>query len=172
MRAVVVHGLTEPGKLRVSDVAAPEAGPGEVVIAVRAAGCNFSDLLMLRGEYQVKPSPPFIPGREAAGVVSEVGPGVQRVRPGDRVVAYTDLGAFAEQVCVSEGQVHALPDAVGFEAGAALPIAAHRAQSGSGKASALGANPGPTGPPESIQIRRPLGLGFRLGRARPRCLPS
>jgi len=122
MRAVVVHGLTEPGKLRVSDVAAPEAGPGEVVIAVRAAGCNFSDLLMLRGEYQVKPAPPFIPGREAAGVVSEVGPGVQRVRPGDRVVAYTDLGAFAERVCVPEGQVHVLPDAVGFEAGAALPI--------------------------------------------------
>ena len=94
MRAVVVQGPMEPGDLKVSEVAGCEAGPGEVVIGVRAAGCNYSDLLMLRGEYQVKPVPPFVPGREASGVVAEVGPGVDRVNVGDRVLAYTDLGSL------------------------------------------------------------------------------
>jgi NADPH2:quinone reductase len=112
----------EPGDLRVSEVAGCQAGPGEVVIAVRAAGCNYSDLLMLKGEYQVKPSPPFVLGREASGVVAEIGPGVDRVQVGDRVLAYTDLGAFAEQVRVPESDVHALPASMSFEVGAAMPI--------------------------------------------------
>ena len=122
MRAVVVQGPMEPGDLKVSEVAGCEAGPGEVVIGVRAAGCNYSDLLMLRGEYQVKPVPPFVPGREASGVVAEVGPGVDRVNVGDRVLAYTDLGAFAEQVRVPQADVYALPTSMSFEHGAAIPI--------------------------------------------------
>jgi NADPH2:quinone reductase len=122
MRAVVVDELMEPADLRVSQAAECRAGEGEVIIAVRAAGCNFSDVLMLKGEYQVKPTLPFIPGREAAGRVLEVGGGVDRVKPGDRVLAYTDLGAFAERVCVDQAQVFGLPDSMSFEAGAVLPI--------------------------------------------------
>jgi NADPH2:quinone reductase len=122
MRAVFVEELMEPGDLRVSEVAECRAGREQVVIGVRAAACNFSDVLMLKGEYQVKPPLPFIPGREAAGVVLEVGENVDRVKQGDRVLAYTDLGAFAERVCVDQAQVFRLPDSMSFEAGAVLPI--------------------------------------------------
>lgn len=66
-----------PEALRVVETAGPVVAPGTLRIAVRAAGCNFSDLLMLKGEYQVKPPFPFVPGSEVAGVVLEVGPGVE-----------------------------------------------------------------------------------------------
>ena len=122
MRAVVVDRLMEPEDLRVSEVAECRAGPGEVLLSVEAAGCNFSDLLMLQGKYQEKPDLPFIPGREAAGRVVEIGEGVRRVKVGDRVLAYSGLGAFAERVSVPEDQVHALPETMNFEVGAALPI--------------------------------------------------
>ncbi|MDG2334694.1 MAG: NADPH:quinone oxidoreductase family protein [Myxococcota bacterium] len=122
MRAVVVDGVIDPSDLRVSEVESSPPRPGEVVIEVRAAACNFSDLLMLRGEYQVKPTPPFIPGREASGVISAVGAGVEKLNVGDRVVAYTDLGAFAEEVRVPQAHVYPLPESVPFHSGAALPI--------------------------------------------------
>jgi len=122
MRAVVVDGVMHPRDLRVSEVEPCQPRTGEVVIDVRAAACNFSDLLMLRGEYQVKPTPPFIPGREAAGVISAVGSGVERLQVGDRVVAYTNLGAFAEQARVPEAHVYPLPESIPFQSGAALPI--------------------------------------------------
>jgi NADPH2:quinone reductase len=122
MRAVVVDRLMEPHEVTVREVPAPRPGRGEIAIDVRAAGCNFSDILMLKGEYQVVPSLPFIPGREASGVVAEIGPGVSGVSPGDRVLAYTHLGAFAERVVVAAGAVFAMPDAMSFEHGAALPI--------------------------------------------------
>lgn len=122
MRAVVVDGVISPLDLRVSEVEPCSPCAGEVVIEVRAAACNFSDLLMLRGEYQVKPTPPFIPGREAAGVISAVGTGVERLHVGDRVVAYTDLGAFAEEVRVPQAHVYPLPESIPFHTGAALPI--------------------------------------------------
>lgn len=122
MRAVVVDRLMEPRDVAVREVPEPLPGRGEIAIDVRAAGCNFSDILMLKGEYQVVPPLPFIPGREAAGVVAEVGPGVSGVERGDRVLAYTHLGAFAERVVVAADAVFAMPDAMSFEHGAALPI--------------------------------------------------
>ena len=123
MRAVVVDRLMKPSELSVSEVESPEPGPGEIAIDVVAAGCNFSDVLMLRGEYQVKPELPFVPGREAAGTVAEMGPGVSgRVAVGDRVLAYTHLGAFAERVVVAEAEVQAMPTEMTFEHGAAMPI--------------------------------------------------
>ena len=98
MRAIVVDRLTqEPERLQVSEWATPTAGPGEVLIDVRAAGCNFSDVLMLSGTYQVKPELPFVLGREAAGVISALGEGARGLSLGDRVLAFTDLGAFAER---------------------------------------------------------------------------
>lgn len=123
MRAIVIDCLIdEPEALRVSEWPTPGAGPGEIVIDVRAAGCNFSDVLMLRGAYQVKPPLPFVLGREAAGVVSELGEGVGSLALGDRVLAFTDLGAFAEQVKVPVAEARVMPAAMSFETAAAIPI--------------------------------------------------
>lgn len=119
MRAVRIHELTGPSALRIDEVPEPTAGPGQVVIEVKACGVNFPDVLLTRGRYQFKPAPPFAPGGEAAGIVRAVGPGVTSVAPGDRVAATLLYGAFAEQVCVPELAVVKLPDGVGFEVGAA-----------------------------------------------------
>ncbi len=119
MRAVRCHELIGPSGLRVDDVPDPQPGAGEVLIAVRAAGVNFPDLLLSRGLYQFKPAPPFVPGGEAAGVVLGVGAGVTRVSPGQRVVTSMIHGAFAERVVVPEVTVVPLPDEVGFEVAAA-----------------------------------------------------
>ena len=119
MRAVRVHELTGPTALRVDEVAAPEARAGQVLIDVHAAGVNFPDVLMSYGKYQFKPAPPFSPGGEAAGVISAVGPGVTTLKVGDRVATTLLYGAFAEHVVAPEMAVVKLPDAVGFEAGAA-----------------------------------------------------
>ena len=119
MRDVRIHELTGPAGLRVDDVPAPEARGGQVLIEVRAAGVNFPDLLLTRGQYQFKPTPPFSPGGEAAGIVRAIGPGVTSVAVGDRVATTIVYGAFAEQIVVPELAVVKLPDAVGFEVGAA-----------------------------------------------------
>jgi NADPH2:quinone reductase len=112
----------EPGELRVGEADECEPGPGEIQLAVHAAGCNFSDILMAQGKYQEKPAHPFILGREAAGVVCAVGTGVTRFREGDRVLAPTHIGAFAERVVIPEQAARAMPDGMSFEAGAAFPI--------------------------------------------------
>lgn len=122
MRAVVVDRLMEPREVTVCDVPEPHPGPGEIAIAVRAAGCNFSDILMLQGRYQIRPELPFVPGREAAGVVAEIGAGVSGIAVGDRVLAFTHLGAFAEKVVVSAADAFSMPAEMPFEHGAAIPI--------------------------------------------------
>src|SRR5262249_56141603 len=78
----------------------PQVGPGMLRIAVRAAGCNFFDILMVRGQYQVRPPFPFVPGAELAGVVEEVGPDVDGFSVGDSVMASAGLGGFAERAAV------------------------------------------------------------------------
>jgi NADPH2:quinone reductase len=110
-----------PDELRVREVDAPTIAADQVRIEVRAAGCNFSDILMLKGEYQVKPPLPFVPGGEVAGVVTEIGAQVSRFAVGDRVLARCALGGFAEQVAAPEAGTYRLPDVMSFEAGAALP---------------------------------------------------
>ncbi|MBY0399144.1 NADPH:quinone oxidoreductase family protein, partial [Myxococcota bacterium] len=120
MRAVVVERFMEPAALRVGEAARPEPGAGELSIVVRAAGCNFSDLLMLKGEYQVKPPFPFVPGSEVAGVVAGIGAGVAGFAVGDRVLARCGTGGFAEEVVAPAVATVKLPDVVSFEAGAAL----------------------------------------------------
>jgi NADPH2:quinone reductase len=80
---------------------------------------NFPDVLLSRGLYQFKPTPPFSPGGECSGVVREVGAGVTSVAPGDRVAATVVNGAYVERICVAEAAVVKLPDAVSFEVGAA-----------------------------------------------------
>jgi len=119
MRAVRVHELTGPAGLRVDeDVPEPTAGPGLVVVDVKAAGVNFPDILLTHGKYQFKPTPPFSPGGEAAGIVSAIGNGVTSVAVGDRVATTMLYGAFAEKVAVPELALTKLPDSVSFEVGA------------------------------------------------------
>jgi NADPH2:quinone reductase len=120
MRAVRCHELVGPAGLRVDQIPDPIAGPGEVVIDVRAAGVNFPDVLISYGRYQFKADPPFIPGGEVAGTVSAVGAGVTGIAPGDRAVATMLSGAFAERVAVPATMVAKLPASVAFETGAAL----------------------------------------------------
>jgi len=122
VRAIVVDRLMEPGDLAVSEIAAPEPGEGELAIRVRAAACNFSDLLMMRGKYQEKPALPFVLGREAAGEVVAVGPGVPSSRVGERVFALTGTGAFAERTTAAADLAHPMPANMPFDEAAALPI--------------------------------------------------
>ncbi|GAA0234585.1 NADPH:quinone oxidoreductase family protein [Cryptosporangium japonicum] len=118
MRAVQITSLNGPAALEVVTVDEPAAGPEDVVIDVHVAGVTFPEVLQSRGEYQLKPPLPFVPGSEVAGVVRS-GPGFA---PGQRVAAFPALGGFAEVVTARPAQVFPLPDAVSFEAGAALPM--------------------------------------------------
>lgn len=121
MKAIVVEAFTTPDALRPTEIDAPRPGEGELRLEVKAAGCNFSDLLLLKGEYQVKPAFPFIPGGEVAGIVREIGPGVTGFSEGDRVLSRCGLGGYAEEVVVPTATTYTLPDALSFEAGAAMP---------------------------------------------------
>jgi len=100
----------------------PEAGPGEVRIAVKAAGINFADTLARVGLYPDAPKPPCVLGYEVAGEVESLGGGVDGVSVGDRVVAGTRFGGQAELVAVAAEQVLPLPDRLTFEQGAAIPV--------------------------------------------------
>lgn len=122
MRAVVVHRFMEPSELVVSEAPEPEVQPGTVAVEVRAAGCNFFDILMVKGQYQVKPPFPFIPGAEIGGVVREVGEGVENFAVGDRVFASSGLGGFGEVAVAPATATYHLPKGMSFEEGAALPV--------------------------------------------------
>ena len=121
MRAIVVDRKMTPEELRVREVESPKMGPSDVRIEVRAAGCNFADTLMLKGEYQVKPPFPFIPGGEVGGVVREIGAGVKNFAVGDRVLSRCALGGYAEEVVAAASATYRIPDALSFAAGAAMP---------------------------------------------------
>jgi len=121
MRAILVDRLMEPTDLRVHEIDDPRPGAGEVVIEVKAAGCNFSDLLMLKGEYQTRPDLPFVPGGEVAGIVRQVGAKVDGLAVGDRVLSRCALGGFAERVSAPASTTYRMPDELAFEAGAAMP---------------------------------------------------
>lgn len=123
MRSVRCNELGGPDQLTVEDVEAPVAAAGQVVLEVRAASVNFPDLLTIRGLYQIKAEPPFTPGFEAAGVVTQVGEGVTRLKSGDRVAAFGTVGAFAEQWAVDAGACVRLPDDVPFATGSTMLVA-------------------------------------------------
>ncbi len=110
MRAAVCHELGPPSVLRVEERPDPEPGPGEVTVAVEAAGVNFVDGLFVAGQYQMKPSLPFVPGSEVAGHVVAVGPDVSDPAIGHRVLASVGLGGFASRVVVPATSAIALPE--------------------------------------------------------------
>jgi NADPH2:quinone reductase len=123
MRAVVCREWGSPEKLAVDDVPSPALRDGAVRIKVHAAGANFADLLLIAGQYQEKPAFPFVPGAEAAGVVTEVGAGVDGLKTDDRVMALTGLGAFAEEAVVDAHRVLPMPAGMEFPTAAAFPVA-------------------------------------------------
>jgi NADPH2:quinone reductase len=120
MKAMVATRWCEPSELEYADVPDPEPGPGQVLIETRAAGCNFPDILMVQGKYQVKPPLPFSPGHEIAGVVRAVGAGVTRVRPGERVIANLEWGGYAQRAVTAAERVYRIPDAMPFDQAAAF----------------------------------------------------
>lgn len=115
MRAILCHGWGGPEDLTLGEAPPPPITPDGVRIAARATGVNFADTLMIRGQYQRKPDFPFSPGLETAGVVTEVGAAVTRLKPGDRVVSALMWGGFAEEVVAEERFTFKIPDEMGFE---------------------------------------------------------
>jgi NADPH:quinone reductase len=120
MKAVVCKQFGPPDSLRVEDLPSPRAGPGEVVLTVKAASVNFPDVLIIQNKYQFKPPLPFSPGSELAGTVKEVGAGVAGFEPGDKVIAFTTYGAFAEEVKTEAARLVPLPQGMDFVTGAAF----------------------------------------------------
>jgi NADPH2:quinone reductase len=123
MKAIVCKTWGGPETLALEDLPSPTPGPGEVAVRVQAAGVNFPDVLIIQNRYQLKPPLPFTPGAELAGVVTQVGPGVSSLRPGDPVVAMVDTGAFAEECVASAARVLRLPPGVDFASAAAFSLA-------------------------------------------------
>jgi NADPH:quinone reductase-like Zn-dependent oxidoreductase len=130
MRAVVITKHGGPEVLQVQERPDPPVGPGEVRIAVRAAGINFADTMARTGLYPDSPKVPCVVGYEVAGEVESVGEGVESFRPGARVLAGTRFNGQAELVTVPQGMVYPLPDRLSFEEGAAFPVNYATAQAG------------------------------------------
>ena len=122
MRAVLCREWGGPETLTIGEIEPPVPGPGEVLLAVEAAGVNFADTLIIQGKYQEKPDFPFAPGLEAAGRITEIGPGVTGLKPGDRVLAVPGWGAYAEQVTAAQDSVFVIPDSMDWQTAAGFPI--------------------------------------------------
>lgn len=123
MRAIVANKLGPPEDLVIEEINSLQPGPGQVVVDNRAAAINFPDLLVMEGKYQVRPPLPFSPGKEGAGVIKEVGAGVDRLKVGDRVMVQVEYGTYAQEVLADESQCYPVPEDVSFEEAAAIGIA-------------------------------------------------
>lgn len=121
MKAIQITRLDGPEAVELVEVDAPVADEGQVLIAVKAAGVSFPEVLQTRGLYQMKPPVPFTPGSEVAGEVIAADDS-SGFKPGDRVVGFTLLGGFAEQAIAQADLVFHLPDSVSYEQGASLPL--------------------------------------------------
>jgi NADPH2:quinone reductase len=122
VKAVLCREYGPPATLTVEEVPPLTAGAGQVIVSVKAAGVNFPDLLIIQNKYQVKPALPFSPGGEVAGVVKEVGGGVTHLAPGDRVMAITTYGGFAEEACAQASRVVLMPEVMDFATAAAFGL--------------------------------------------------
>jgi NADPH:quinone reductase-like Zn-dependent oxidoreductase len=122
VRALVITEHGPPEVLRMQERPDPRPGPGQVRVRVRAAGINFADLLARVGLYPEAPKPPCVIGYEIAGEVDSVGPGVEALRAGDRVMGGCRFGGYAELAVTEAGALVPLPDGWSFAEGAALPV--------------------------------------------------
>jgi len=120
MKAMLCKEYGPPETLVLSDLPSPKAGPGQIVVSVKACGVNFPDVLIIENKYQFKPPLPFPPGAEIAGVVKELGEGVTRFRPGDRVIASVGNGGMQEEVLVDPNRCIPMPDSMAFDVAAGL----------------------------------------------------
>ena len=122
MRAVLCKDWGPPENLVVEDIASPLPKAGEVLVTVGAAAVNFPDVLIIQKKYQFQPALPFTPGNEAAGVVKAVGEGVGHVKPGDRVIAFGAMGAFAEEMIAPAQMVLPIPPGIADEVAASFTL--------------------------------------------------
>ena len=122
MKAVLCTHFGPPEALKIEDIAAPRAGPGEALVHVKAVALNFFDTLLLAGKYQHKPAFPFSPGAEFAGVIESVGTDDGELAPGDRVVGYSGWGAAREMVAVGAQRLVKIPDELEFERAAGVTV--------------------------------------------------
>ena len=122
MKALQCEELGGPEKLVVNDVADPEIADDHIIIEVKSASVNFPDVLMIQGLYQFQPPLPFIPGGESAGVVIEIGDGVEGFNIGDKVFAATGVGGICEKILAHKNNVRPIPENMDFEIAAALSV--------------------------------------------------
>ena len=122
MKQVWIPKIGEPEVLELREAPDPEPGAGEVRIRVEASGVNFADILARMGLYPDSPRLPAVVGYEVAGVVDGVGEGVEDCHDGDRVVCMTRFGGYSDVVCVPQAAVRAIPDDLGFEDAASIPV--------------------------------------------------
>jgi len=122
MKAVMCKVYGMPDTLVIEELESLRAGKGQVVITVKACGVNFPDTLIIQGKYQFKPPMPFSPGSEIAGIVREVGEGVTNVKQGDRVIAFTTYGGFAQEVLVDAPRLIPMPPGVDFPVAASFVL--------------------------------------------------
>ena len=120
MKALLSHKPGGPETLRLEEIAEPQAGPGELLVRVRACSINYPDVLIIEDKYQLKPPRPFAPGSEIAGEVEQVGGGVEGWSVGDRLIAATGFGGLAEKVVIPQARAIPLPAEWTFEEGSAL----------------------------------------------------
>jgi NADPH2:quinone reductase len=120
MKALLSTKIGPPEALEYTDAPDPVAGEGEVVIAVKAAGVNFPDALIIEDKYQFKPERPFSPGGEVAGVIESVGPGVTNVKVGQRVIGSSGWGGYAEKIKLPAQRVMLIPDSMPFDEASAF----------------------------------------------------
>ena len=122
MKAMLSRSAGGPETLSLEEVPDPRPKAGEVLLAVKACGVNYPDLLIIEDRYQFKPPRPFAPGGEVAGVVEAVGPGVQQFKVGDRVIGSTIAGGMAEKLAVEAEQCIAMPPGMPFDEASALVL--------------------------------------------------
>jgi NADPH:quinone reductase len=122
--ALVCTALIGEDGLEIQEQPEPEIGPSNVAVRVHAASVNYPDVLIIRGLYQFRPEPPFVPGSECAGVVTQVGEEITHLAVGDRVLAVTGHGAFAENVALSPPghQIHQIPNGMPFDHAASFNL--------------------------------------------------
>jgi len=122
MRAVLCKELGMPESLVLEEVPGLIPGPGQVLISVQACGVNFPDTLIIQGKYQFKPDLPFSPGGEISGVVKQVGSGVDSLKIGDRVIAFSTWGGFAEELVVDQNRTVIISDKMDYERASAFVL--------------------------------------------------
>jgi NADPH:quinone reductase-like Zn-dependent oxidoreductase len=122
MKAVWIPKYGKPDVMEVREAADPVPGQGQVRIRVRASGINFAEIMARQGLYQDAPPPPMVVGYEVSGVIDALGPGADERSEGQRVLAMTRFGGYADTVCVDASQTYVLPEQMSFEEGAALPV--------------------------------------------------